>query len=126
MTARNGGSVRVTDALFCRDPCSGAGAGLLRRPGRAAPAPKWVARPARRPAGWWSNGPLSPEPMIVVDRGCSGAQIHHDHGTAQASGHDSWSRRISHPGGLRPRSETAGPASPAPCQLIIEWITRLW
>jgi hypothetical protein len=29
-------------------------------------------------------GPLSPEPMIVVDRGCSGAQIHHDHGTAQA------------------------------------------
>jgi len=30
------------------------------------------------------------------------------------------------PGGLRPRSETAGQASAAPRQLIIDWITRLW
>jgi len=55
--------------------------------------------------------PASPAPRRLLieraaqpwthDRGgswCSGAQIHHDHGTAQTPGHDSWSRRISHPG----------------------------
>jgi len=52
--------------------------------------------------------------MIVVDRGCSGVQIHHDHGTAQASGRDSWSRRISHPGGCvtKPKSLTRPPTRP--------------
>jgi len=55
-------------------------------PGGCIPNPKRMTWPAHRPAGWSSSGSPGPDPMIVVDSCCYGAQINHDHGTSRAPG----------------------------------------
>jgi len=100
-------------------------AGLLRIPGRSAPTTRWVAWPARRPAGWWSSGAHS---AWTHDRGGSWLLWRSNPPRSWNSpgpGATQWSRRISHPGGLHPKSETDDMAIMEPRQLIVVWTAQL-